>query len=65
MLDVATERPDWDINPSGKCMGADMKGCPHNADAPPHRREGAVVHVRYHCDRCFPAYCAKQDSSPG
>lgn len=50
------------FNPSGKCMGAGMKGCPHGADAPPPRVEGGVVYVQYHCARCLPVYCAKYDT---
>jgi hypothetical protein len=50
-----------DLNPSGKCIGPTAKGCPYHADALPPRTEGKITTVRYHCARCYPAYCARYD----
>lgn len=50
------------LNPDGKCRGANMKGCPHGASAPPPKHENGLTTVRYHCDKCFPVYCRRYNT---
>jgi len=53
-----------DLNPSGKCMGPTMQGCPDGADALPEERIGMAIWIRYHCAKCFEIYRRRYADAP-